>query len=477
MEPSNAVHTRRLLTALLIVGFALRLVPALSAPLVHDENQWMRIVDLMSLHPQHLFFPLHGPKHAAGQVYLAYPFTVLFGDNLLGYRAASILLGTLAIGVAFAIGKSVGGPIMGLIAAFLVTFNEYLIGVARVCTEKNYLVPALISLLVARRFAQTPSTLNIVALGIALGATVLIKESAALWVPPIVLAVGYQAGGWNTLRRAGPWWGVLAFLCVLSPWIYWTAFGKLDAADVSTLGMGFQARSGLSFGTWSWAPLSLFIRPLFYYRVQGAISEYASMTTLPGSLLIGGAIASLFLLRDWFARLLQFLGFGTFLLFALFTVPRGEFWWADLSVLAFVLLTAGVLARAAQSWPRFVGVMLVLVMVPPALRVGLDRVNSFPLDIGTPAEADAERAREGIALDLLRYRNRDHMALYRVGRWILPPSREYRQVLLKYRDHLVSGQRDDTIRGRLLVQIRKVPPSELDGELAWIEQELHRIGS
>ena len=93
-----------LLVAILgAAGFG-RLVGAISAPLIFDEHQWLAIVDRISLMPDRISLPLHGDQHPPGQAYWAALGTALLGPNLLGFRIASVLLGTLLVYLTYRVG-------------------------------------------------------------------------------------------------------------------------------------------------------------------------------------------------------------------------------------------------------------------------------------------------------------------------------------------------------------------------------------
>ncbi len=471
-------RTSLILLLLVAAGFVLRLVPATSSPLLYDEYQWLRVVDQMSLNPSGPTLPLHGDQHPPGQVYWTYPGKILLGSNLLGYRTSSVLLGTAMIPLAFLLGKTLAGVAGGLTAALLFAFNEYLIGVSRLCTEKSYLAFALLSLLLVWRAVQKPSTARILLLGTALGLALLTKHTAALWVPPLALVLYFRAGGWALVRRPALWWGVLATLLVVAPDLVWSVRGTADASESST---GFVDHlRHLSLSGFSWGPLSLFIRPLYYYRVQGNISEYASMSTLPGSVLIVGAFVSLFVLNGWWSRFLQLLGFGTFLFFTLFSAPRGEFWWADLSLLSFLLLTSGVLAGPLRR-ARILHLLVAVAMIPPAIRLAGTTDNYFPLDWGSPAPSVVERYQNQQTFQFLRFRDRDHVTLFQFRTWTLPAMDSYRQSLEAYAIYLEGKREGDAKRQADFLSVHAelgledVPLARLVTEQKWVEEELARM--
>ena len=146
------------LAAIILVSAGLRFGLAIATPLVYDEYQWTHLVDTVNFNPSEINLPIHGDQHPPGQLYWSAWGTMLFGKNLLGYRIGSVILGTLAVPIAFLLGRTYFGASAGLLAAFLIGMNEYMIGaVSRVCTEKTYLTFALLSLLFFERAVRRPS--------------------------------------------------------------------------------------------------------------------------------------------------------------------------------------------------------------------------------------------------------------------------------------------------------------------------------
>jgi hypothetical protein len=174
-------------------------------------------------------------------------------------------------------------------------------------------------------------------------------------------------------------------------------------------------------------------------------------------------------LRSGRARVLQVLGFGTFLFFSLASSFRGEFWWADLSLLCFVPLLAGALASLPRA--AVASVVVVALMVLPAWKTFAVRDNEYPLDWGAPRGLPVERFRNSQRFLFLQFRDRDHAALYRLGPLRLPAGRIYEAGLRAYAEHLADPAKalsaESEHRG-----YPRVEAARLEAEREWVAERL-----
>lgn len=406
------------LAAILAFAAAARLLTAARSPLIVDEYAWLEIADRVSLSPLHL--PLHGDQHPPMGAWLAAAGRALLGPNLLGYRLPAVVLGVSLVGLTFLLARRAFGPGAGLAAAALVATNEYLIGASHVATEKGYLAFAVLAAWRFERALETRGARAFVSVGLALGLAALTKQTAWLWAPPLAWSL-IAAHGRASLRTRGPWLALASALLVALPDVAWN-LAHPQGTDGSSRGVLWQLARlgpGLDLG-----PLALFLRPLQGF-VEPVVSEYPSMTLLPGALLLGGAGASLWCLRSAAARRLQMLGFGPFLFFLLLGAGRGpaEFWWADLAVVPFACLTAGVLARLPRS--ALLASCAVLLGLPGTVRVIVADVNCHPPLLVAPPQGALARCLEDQRVLVQRFPERDHEALVRLGRWRLPAAAFY----------------------------------------------------
>jgi 4-amino-4-deoxy-L-arabinose transferase-like glycosyltransferase len=483
----------------LIVAFAFvsRLYMAISTPLVYDEYQWIALVDSVDLWPSNLYLPLHGDQHPPGQVYWAAIGVRIFGHNLLGYRAPSVILGSIAVVLMYLVGNLLSGPKTGLLAAFLLAANEYHIGISRLCTEKNYLTFGMLALLLSERALRQPSKRFLLGLGTAMGLGILTKQTLALWVPAFGLEILRRPETRPLWRQRALWPAVLVLLLLVSPDLFWNLTVSSSGDSSGEVGIAYQL-SRLSLGTWSWAPLALYFRPLYFHRIEGAISEYASMTSIPGAIILTSAAASVWLLRSPLARFLQILGFGTLLFFCFFSSPEGEFWWADLTILPFIVLTGGVLGKLRGSW-NIVGVAVLGVMMICSWNLVRTRDNYFPLEWGSPQIKVIDAYKNSQRLLIVAFRERDHLKLCSVGDLRLSSCEFYEHSLLLYQTYVLSLERrnpesalreDHVPMVSMSTMLRqdldprtfseegwpRIPSPLVPQEKAWVQAELDKFG-
>jgi len=462
-----------LLGLIVAVAFTSRLYMAISTPLVYDEYQWIALADSVDLRPSHFNLPLHGDQHPPGQVYWAALGTLTFGQNLLGYRAPSVILGTIAVVLVYFLGKLLSGPTSGLLAAFLLATNEYHIGISRLCTEKNYLTFALMGLLLFEYALRNPSTRRFLALGAAMGLGILTKQALVLWVPVFGFEILRRRETRSLWRHPAPWCAVLVLLLIVSPDLLWNVKASSFGDSSGSLGLAYQL-SRLTLGAWSWGPFALYLRPLYFLGVESAISEYASMTSISGTIILMGTAASVYLFRTPLARFLQIVGFGSFLFFCIFTKPAGEFWWADLTILPFIVLTAAVLGKLSGAW-NAIGVVVLGAMLVCSWNLVRTRDNYFPIEWGSPPKYVIQAYKNYQRSLVVTFRERDHLKLCTSGTFELPACDFYETSLNFYEKYLVSIESRGTVSGVQDEGWPQISLPMLPKEKAWVQTQLERF--
>jgi hypothetical protein len=291
-----------------------------------------------------------------------------------------------------------------------------------------------------------------------------------LWAPVLVWELLARRGQ-DGLRERGPWLAAAAAAACALPDLAWNLFLAPASGAASERGLGWQlGRVGLG---WSFGPLALFLRPLGHLAVEPVVSEYASMMPLAGGLLLAGAAASLALFRDREARFLQRLGLVPFLVLC-FVASRGggtqEFWWADLAVVPFAILTAGVAARLRFA-PAAAALALAATL-PGTLALLGTRENCFPARWPAPPPAALERCLESQRAFVARFRERDHAALTHLRAWRLPAAAFYEESLLEYDRRLARGPLG---AAEVAAGWPFVPAERRDAERAWAAAERARL--
>lgn len=461
-----------ILALIVALAFLSRLYLAINTPLIDDEYRCISVIESARLQPKNIALLLHGDRHPPGQLYWASLGVAVFGDNLLGYRFASVLLGTLAVIAIYLIGTSFFGPWSGVLASFLLAFNEYHLNISRLCTEKNYLAFALFALVAVQWVTDRPNVARFVALGAFVGLGMLTKQTLAIWLPILALYVARIMGWRDLIRRPGPWAGLLALLITVAPDLVYNLTSMHQGANRAAPGALYQL-SRLTIGHWSWSALALYLRPIYYHHVASAISEYASMTCLPGGTVLLCATASLFVLRTRPARLLHVLGFGTFLFFSLFARPQGEFWWGDLSLLPFILLAAGVLGKLSRHW-RVIYVVITVIMLVPAWRTVRSNENYFPIDYWPPPGQVIDSYRNCQRSLITGFRDHDHLRLCSAGRVTLPVWRFYERNLRLYEEYLSALATRSAPKANEWIGWPRIDEAHLQDEQKWVQRTLDR---
>ena len=132
------------LMLLLVVGFFVRTYKLSDVPMYGDELTIL--LDAKSLlHTGHdqtgellpVTFSM-GAGRPAGYVYATIPFVALFGANEWGVRGLSLISGIILIGLLYLLGKKLFNPMVGLIAAGLMTFSFWDINLSRGGFEAHF---------------------------------------------------------------------------------------------------------------------------------------------------------------------------------------------------------------------------------------------------------------------------------------------------------------------------------------------------
>jgi hypothetical protein len=343
----------------------------------------------------------------------------------------------MAVVAMFFLGRIVRDARVGVLAAVLLALNEYHLGISHSCFQKNYMTFAIAGAWLFLRALNAGSIRNWTAFGCVMGLGCATGITVAVWAPVMVLTMLIRSEGRKQFKTMGPWLACGIVLAMLSPYL----LRDLGLAQSGGSGLLFQLAKFKPF-VWSWAPTALFIRPLYYNVVEGTISEYVSMTTLTGTLVLLGGISGFFI-RDWRARFILALGWWPFAFFSLFSRPDGEFFWSDFSLPAFILLTSATAFRFGGA-AKHVAAALVLVHAWFAIPVVRATERYFPLEWGKPPPSVVQRYRNSQRSMLAAFKSRDYAKLTSCGTWHLPMRGWYLESLeayaLKLNENVPDGQ-------------------------------------
>ena len=157
------------------------------------------------------FFPVGWPAFLAGLFLIA-------GPSMAAMKAANLVLWALSTGLAYALGRRLGGRSVGLLSGVLVAVAPTLTPYVMRASSEALFIPLLLAvcLLLTRMDGATPSLPQTAIAGMLLGLAILVRSTAMLL--PLVLAL------WLLLRRPlRESWRAAAVLAVTSvlvlvPW-------------------------------------------------------------------------------------------------------------------------------------------------------------------------------------------------------------------------------------------------------------------
>lgn len=285
-----------LLLAVLGVACVLRLLVAIGAPTVWDEDHdWIPVSRGISLRPGRIHVPIHEGQHPSLPAYFMRAGALLVGDSALGYRLSGAIAGLLTVALVYVCGRRWFAENGALAAAALVAINEYHVGISAFATEKPYyLLASCGAVHCFGEFLRNSTSRNAAWVGGTLAFGVMCKYLTLLLIPVFAVAMLVGRAGPRVDRRV-LWVAVVVFAVLVAPDVLWTAFHP-DTAGTNSANLGdhFRRIGGLGF---SRQPLVFYLRDLrnAVYPVLGLsfgdpAAEYPTMNGLMGLALLGGVV-------------------------------------------------------------------------------------------------------------------------------------------------------------------------------------------
>jgi 4-amino-4-deoxy-L-arabinose transferase-like glycosyltransferase len=216
----RALDARLIIIAAIGLGAIVRVVIAVSSPLLPDEAYYWE----WSRHLAAGYF-----DHPPAVAWLIAGGTSLFGATSLGVRLGTLLTGTAAIVCVVAIARRLGGDGAATRAAIiLLCMPVATIGLAITTTDAPALLAVAVALLcIVLALEHAPGSRDAlawwVAAGGASGAGLLSKLTVGIVGAAIGVAMLAQPSLRRQLRTAGPWLAVVAAAVVAIPVIRWNA--------------------------------------------------------------------------------------------------------------------------------------------------------------------------------------------------------------------------------------------------------------
>jgi 4-amino-4-deoxy-L-arabinose transferase-like glycosyltransferase len=145
--------------------------------------------------------------------------TLLGLDTVDGQRCALCVVGAATVGVTGLVGRRIGGPAVGVVAASLAALSPMMVQAdAVLMTESLAMLLAAACVLLALRVAAAPTAGRLVALGVALGGFVLTRSEGLLLAPLLVLPLSARLPGSARQRAAGVAVALGVAAAVVLPW-------------------------------------------------------------------------------------------------------------------------------------------------------------------------------------------------------------------------------------------------------------------
>ena len=179
----------------------------------------------------------------------------LFGfHTFLETRLWCTVLGVAAVIVIALVGRAIGGPVVGLVAAAVAaTYPNLWIPSSEAMSEA--MTPLLVAwiLLMAYRFWKRPSYASAIWLGVAMGVSILGRDELAVATVLIFLPLAFLAPG-TTFKSSAKFLGTgaLCVVLILAPWVGYN-LSRFDRPTYISTGLGVTLLSANCNDTWSGA--------------------------------------------------------------------------------------------------------------------------------------------------------------------------------------------------------------------------------
>jgi hypothetical protein len=369
LSDAYRAHKDPILLAILVAAVIVRVYLAMVSTYAWDEERQNIPTALrISLHPDSFYLPIHETLHPSLPPYFVRAGALLLGETPLGFRLLAIISGVLTVLLISRIAQDMFGSTAGRVAAFLLAFNEYHIGVSALAGGHSfYLLFCALAIFCLIRFLRTERTRYLFLAGPAAGLGYLCYELTLLLIPAFFLAILWSARRPWLLRRE-PYLATGLFLLVIAPDLIWqlqyhgttepyragfsehlARFGNIRP---NSRAVSFYIRDALK-------PIEGILGRGLGTTAGGGTGAYPQMSLFFGVLLLAATTIVPFtrMRHDPGVRALLLLFWSVFLLFSAFravqppnTVLAAGRTWVDQTLLPAVLLASLVVARIRGGW-------------------------------------------------------------------------------------------------------------------------------
>ena len=387
-----------LVGAIILAAAGIRLHFAISTPYVWDEfRDWIIIADSISLDPATGYLPVHDFRHPSLPAYFIRAGRFVLGETALGYRLGGVIAGVATIVIVYLLARRWFGTPAAIVAAALLAFNDYHVGVSAFATEKPYyLFFAIAAAYFACEFHRTSKLSSACFCSGALGLGLLCKYLITLLIPVFGFAI-LLTGTWRKLQPRHVFVPAVILLVITAPDLQWNlSHGNTTGSRSANVSDHLRRMGGLGFSP---HPMLFYLLDLSHSQADreaaggrsGSASsrfglgivdpapEYPAMNALAGVGLLGGMgwIAVSYLRRRRTAGrhahatpqlsfVLHVLHLWFWVVFLFFTAIRPGvskdlvpvvWFWVDSTLLPAVLLV-GRSVSGLQGWRRYSAALL-----------------------------------------------------------------------------------------------------------------------
>ena len=386
------------------VALVLRLMGAWRAGMIFDETTHWAQAETISLSPDTLHLTTRTVDHPLLSGYVTRLSSVLFGESLFGLRLLHAIVGSLSVIPIFLLTSRVTRELKipetaAFYAATLLAIDQFHSTWSRVfMPEVLMLAFSTLATLCFADFLTTSRSKSLYLWAVCCGFGYLGKEPFVLLMPSFWIVLALSPGQRNELLK--PRWYVAhaIILLIVSPDV---------VANLYTYESGYFRRhsfllsSGFSI---QWRSLSLYIGELFRVLIDPDVldTDYVDGQLYACSWPIGAAmlIAVLASLKHWKYQISRLLLLQFWTIFAIFFVLPADskfdpFWWASLSLIPAICLTACRLAELVRDmvWRRFgIAILFGLVTVFVAQRLYYEGDHHVRLSADGISKSSAEFA-------------------------------------------------------------------------------------
>lgn len=347
--------------AVLAFSFLIRTFLIFKAPVIEEEKKNIAMAQTISLSGKNtnLVYRDSLSNHPLLAVYLTKLGAVLLGHNKIGYRLLFFAFGILSTLCIYLLAAKTIGRAGGILALMLSSFNLFHLGRSLMAVDEIIMLFfASLCLLIFFDALKHKKYNLLILCGICISLGYLADMKIALLIPIILIyLVIYKR---DVLMRKETLFMLLLPVAVVCFDIYFLFRTNLKIGAFADMDMGISA-TGINFYL---VRLISFVLGSDYRSIISW--EIPSMSVLDGLAIIFGVFYSIKYRQD---EVIKFMLIAFFLPVTVMTfLPKGEFWWSDISFWPGIYLASFALSNIWQKgylYKFFTGALLLIIVSQP----------------------------------------------------------------------------------------------------------------